>query len=114
MRRPPPSATRTDTLFPYTTLLRSRLAEHHGNQPRHRPARRRPDLVGGHWPLPTGPTADHAGGRHRRRLAVLCAAPVRGHLLGPERRPDARRSGAAWPLPISPAARPALAAGQPR
>src|SRR3546814_1132385 len=70
-------------------------------QPRHRPARRRPDLVGGHWPLPTGPTADHAGGRHRRRLAVLCAAPVRGHLLGPERRLDGRRGGAARQLPLS-------------
>src|SRR3546814_803537 len=73
------------------------------------PARRRPDLVGGHWPLPTGPTADHAGGRHRRRLAVLCAAPVRGHLLGPERRLDGRRGGAARQLPLSPAGRAALA-----
>src|SRR3546814_7191682 len=81
--RRPPESTRTDTLFPYTTLFRS--------------------------PRPTGPTADHAGGRHRRRLAVLCAAPVRGHLLGPERRLDGRRGGAARQLPLSPAGRAALA-----
>src|SRR3546814_2663720 len=27
MRRPPPRSTRTDTLFPYTTLFRSKLAK---------------------------------------------------------------------------------------
>src|SRR3546814_9292376 len=29
MIRPPPKSTRTDTLFPYTTLFRSRQFEHH-------------------------------------------------------------------------------------
>src|SRR3546814_12234978 len=51
----------------------------------------------------------HAGGRHRRRLAVRGAAPGRGHLLGPERRLDGRRGGAARQLPLSPAGRAALA-----
>src|SRR3546814_2280197 len=30
MTRRPPRSTRTDTLFPYTTLFRSRVAERHG------------------------------------------------------------------------------------
>src|SRR3546814_11325594 len=30
MRRRPPRSTRTDTLFPYTTLFRSRLSEYQG------------------------------------------------------------------------------------
>src|SRR3546814_16067845 len=33
MIRRPPRATRTDTLFPYTTLFRSRLARRHGRTP---------------------------------------------------------------------------------
>src|SRR3546814_99282 len=32
MRRPPPRATRTDTLCPYTTLFRSRVARRHASQ----------------------------------------------------------------------------------
>src|SRR3546814_4245058 len=39
MRRRPPSSTRTDTLFPYTTLFRSR-----DRAPRH------PSLARRHWP----------------------------------------------------------------
>src|SRR3546814_6713844 len=49
MLRRPPRSTRTDTLFPYTTLFRSRSGGHavrtgtgarHQVEPRHRPVRR--------------------------------------------------------------------------
>src|SRR3546814_11581639 len=33
MRRRPPRSTRTDTLFPYTTLFRSNLTDNNGNTP---------------------------------------------------------------------------------
>src|SRR3546814_7913664 len=48
MIRRPPRSTRTDTLFPYTTLFRSRLDKHRERQPRrHRPPpeHRPPDRV---------------------------------------------------------------------
>src|SRR3546814_6342221 len=35
MIRRPPRSTRTDTLFPYTTLFRSREGEHEGGKQRH-------------------------------------------------------------------------------
>src|SRR3546814_4920705 len=35
MIRRPPRSTRTDTLFPYTTLFRSRIVEHQPRQNRH-------------------------------------------------------------------------------
>src|SRR3546814_2569880 len=59
MIRRPPRSTRTDTLFPYTTLFRSPRCRERG--PRH-PALRRPgDIV----PHPGRP--DGAAGRRRRR-----------------------------------------------
>src|SRR3546814_12701 len=46
MIRRPPRSTRTDTLFPYTTLFRSRLPDLSA-LPRHRPDRRlRADVIG--------------------------------------------------------------------
>src|SRR3546814_14500171 len=42
MIRRPPRSTRTDTLFPYTTLFRSRRVQSRGIDGRDRPATRRP------------------------------------------------------------------------
>src|SRR6056297_1005090 len=43
MIRPPPRSTRTDTLFPYTTLFRSpRSGRRRGSRPRRWPRRHRP------------------------------------------------------------------------
>src|SRR3546814_1500232 len=48
MIRPPPRSTRTDTLFPYTTLFRSRQRLERGARARHRRGEgsRRPPRVG--------------------------------------------------------------------
>src|SRR3546814_16345571 len=59
MIRRPPRSTRTDTLFPYTTLFRSRPPEYgrHGRPPRRRHRRARcgrrapPDRHARRWPL---------------------------------------------------------------
>src|SRR3546814_19073867 len=54
MRRRPPRSTRTDTLFPYTTLFRSCLA----------PPRRRRCACGGGWacfPATAAPRKTHGG-----------------------------------------------------
>src|SRR3546814_15257624 len=51
MNRPPPSSTRTDTLFPYTTLFRSRFGE-------------RQDLL----------LAEAAAARHQGEMEVLVLA----------------------------------------
>src|SRR3546814_5813748 len=61
MIRRPPRSTRTDTLFPYTTLFRSRLDLHPA--PRHRPGAGRRDRAD------RGGDPDHAAPRlcHRRR-----------------------------------------------
>src|SRR3546814_8059237 len=56
MRRRPPRSTRTDTLFPYTTLFRSPLPERSPQrhpQPHHRHAHRRA------IPVPAGHRAHH-------------------------------------------------------
>src|SRR3546814_5799491 len=73
MRRRPPRATRTDTLFPYTTLFRSRRRGRDGDavssrEPPLDPARtlRRPRRGGGHVRLHRLP----AGERHDRRCAA--------------------------------------------
>src|SRR3546814_6987237 len=62
MIRRPPRFTRTDTLFPYTTLFRSRgrgvYAARHGHRYRHRPG-----LAQRHRPLARGP----ARPRHRQQ-----------------------------------------------
>src|SRR3546814_8241892 len=66
MIRRPPRATRTDTLFPYTTLFRSLLGKEHPPEDRQRRDR-----------APTwGP--GHPAGRHGRR-------PLLGRLLQPHR-----------------------------
>src|SRR3546814_12960029 len=62
MRRPPPRSTRTDTLFPYTTLFRSRHRSAR-NALENRPGRRR-------WTHPQS---------QRRQLLVLELDPARLH-----------------------------------
>src|SRR3546814_16419505 len=62
MIRLPPISTRTDTLFPYTTLCRSRQA-------RDRPRRRRGSLVAGGGAR-SGLSAAFDRGRGRRRHAA--------------------------------------------
>src|SRR3546814_2926535 len=47
MIRRPPRSTRTDTLFPYTTLFRSRRHPHRTERPRHRLRARRDSRQGG-------------------------------------------------------------------
>src|SRR3546814_14661079 len=64
MIRRPPRSTRTDTLFPYTTLFRSAVQEAHG-----RPRRLRPWC----WAGDSGPAG---------RAAVPAARLLRGNLRG--------------------------------
>src|SRR3546814_4995147 len=45
MIRRPPRSTRTDTLFPYTTLFRSRTDEGRGRDGEHHGARARPGVL---------------------------------------------------------------------
>src|SRR3546814_13551962 len=69
MLRVPPKSTRTDTLFPYTTLFRSCLASCGGTPPRARRAGSRPATVrtGRHSRLRRLPTQRRARlGRHDR------------------------------------------------
>src|SRR3546814_10653164 len=47
MRRRPPRSTRTDTLFPYTTLFRSAFHRHADQTPGHQPSQRPRHFVGG-------------------------------------------------------------------
>ena len=47
-----------------------------------------------HRPVPDGAAAHHAAGRLDRRLALLRAAPVRGHVLALPRRVELLRRGA--------------------
>src|SRR3546814_14022424 len=55
MARPPPRSTRTDTLFPYTTLFRSEgaagLGEVGEDVPLHAPAAHRDDIEDGNGPV---------------------------------------------------------------
>src|SRR3546814_6719830 len=72
MIRRPPRTTRTDTLFPYTTLFRSDLVQDKAHQrlgPRD--VRRRNDEVERDWPrridqIDDAPVAGHRRRRHRR------------------------------------------------
>src|SRR3546814_6791487 len=89
MIRRPPRSTRTDTLFPYTTLVRSpRRGDR--QRPRLLPGRRRPRL-----PLPDrARQRQRAAGADARRGAVFAAAavpPAPGH---PARPPGAGAAGA--------------------
>src|SRR3546814_21129587 len=85
MIRRPPRSTRTDTLFPYTTLVRSGVAVAEAGQ------RRRPTLVAGAGP---GDRAGHDDalhdavlrGRHRRRDPGHAAAAAAGHAVALGRR----------------------------
>src|SRR3546814_4890459 len=66
MIRRPPISTRTDTLFPYTTLFRSRLSRRHAalqkrgaeQAPVGEPARNGPVRIEAHRLQPAGPTGD--------------------------------------------------------
>src|SRR3546814_3992736 len=82
MIRPPPRATRTDTLFPYTTLFRSGRDEPPGAEPVAAELLLRPrDAVGGAEAVVAGP------GEELRRRA--------GHRVRPCPR---QRHGGAWPV----------------
>src|SRR3546814_17246309 len=78
MRRRPPKSTRTDTLFPYTTLFRSPLRR--GGRPARRPQsdqHRRRD--GDHRPQPRpDPTARHRPDQRLRGLSAGAAGPEAG------------------------------------
>src|SRR3546814_20119995 len=108
MIRRPPTATRTDTLFPYTTLFRSSASP--DRRPRRRPAaagpcpsparttpaRRTPDPGYGRCTTPPRPAAaQRRGGR-----SAPTAPP------SPPRRPAYHRAGDRQPGP-APTARPA-------
>src|SRR3546814_4019248 len=73
MIRRPPRSTRTDTLFPYTTLFRVRLRFRHGVEPGWHPRpprRRRERLDGGVLALGDGgalPARLHAAARRQGR-----------------------------------------------
>src|SRR3546814_13448043 len=90
MIRRPPRSTRTDTLFPYTTLFRSRADQHcGGDDGRDDPAQRRPggrDLGLGAVAVRTGPPARRSE-EHTSELqslmrisyAVFCLKTNRTH-----------------------------------
>ncbi len=59
------------------------LAQHNGDERRHRGSCRGDDLAGWARAVPAGAPADHDSRSFDRRLAILRPAPVRGHLLGP-------------------------------
>src|SRR3546814_6421059 len=97
MIRRPPRSTRTDTLFPYTTLFRSR------------PAARR--LGARRWPARAAPGEP---AREAGRAGLRAGRGVRGGARpAPARRLAVRGRGRAhaWPLP---AARPAGLVGRDR
>src|SRR3546814_2882156 len=75
--RRPPRATRTDTLFPYTTLFRS------------------PACPGRNRPPPGGRDRTGAAGRHGAAGPWPDGAAVRG--AAPASTTDCRRADAAWP-----------------
>ena len=62
------------------------LDQHHGDQCRHRPVGYGNDLACGCRSVRDGASADHAAGGVHGRMAVLCAAPVRGCCLGAHRK----------------------------
>ena len=60
------------------------LAQHHGHQRGDRAHHRRLDVAGRRPAVPARALADRAARRLDRRVAVLCPAPIRGHVLGRE------------------------------
>src|SRR3546814_3593890 len=89
MRRRPPRSTRTDTLFPYTTLFRSYVPRRpERSEPQQRPERRAQQRAPGE-----PPSADRAGHRQRsgrERKKVGKETPDRGRrALHQQRRHEA-------------------------
>src|SRR3546814_12437509 len=96
MIRRPPRSTRTDTLFPYTTLFRSRLVARRQDQP-HRPPPLRPR------PVPRGDgggagTAEHraggvgAVGELNAAGTIKCISlPLRRYISDFKKLPDRKR-----------------------
>src|SRR3546814_5627166 len=72
MIRRPPVSTRTDTLFPYTTLFRSAIS-----RPTSHERRRRSRRAGGRGALAAAAPRD-AGARGRRAGAEVAQCPARG------------------------------------
>src|SRR3546814_13703691 len=111
MIRRPPRSTRTDTLFPYTTLLRSRRGEGNHRHGQARRTRRRREGARRQGPLDDlrrdRGTQGRAGqvirsgwgamGRAARRRAARCTREERGGTrISPMPRPEGRRVGKAW------------------
>src|SRR3546814_14039774 len=97
MTRRPPRATRTDTLFPYTTLVRSLDGKLHGAGRGHERAFR--DLARGrHTPSPTNLTESHAEARYapafsrRRARKDSVSTPTAMRSDFPRRDTNCRRS----------------------
>src|SRR6266508_6083718 len=59
------------------------LAEYDGDEYCNRDVCRDDDLAGRCRPIPAGAPSDYISRSFDRRLAVLCPAPVRRHLLDP-------------------------------
>src|SRR3546814_11460252 len=86
MLRLPPSTTRTDTLFPYTTLFRSQALRHAGLRRGHRPQPQRD----GHRRLRPGPRQQPAAAHLRHEPAGRAAA---GAARGGDRDGGEERAG---------------------
>src|SRR3546814_6075036 len=82
MKRRPPRSTRTDTLFPYTTLFRSgqRTVERRSHLGRHDRISRHGDDRRPAWPpsgaVAFGRTCDHRQRRPRARIAQAARSEV--------------------------------------
>src|SRR3546814_18434482 len=103
MIRRPPRSTRTDTLFPYTTLFRSATIAPHETRYL-RPFRRDPDFrrtrllrgrrSGGLHPLPAQSRGSGAASRPDRRSERLAWPRRSAHYDRPGRRPGGAEAGA--------------------
>src|SRR3546814_17288475 len=91
MIRRPPRSTRTDTLFPYTTLFRSLL---HGGVP---PGRRRHQLCDGAQRLYAG--GDRRAALGRRRGGVPVVTPTLKKEVFPREGGGPSPAGARWNRP---------------
>src|SRR3546814_3236700 len=87
MIRLPPRSTRTDTLFPYTTLFRSACGRHHRQEPHGAGRQEDPGAV---VILEGGVRRDRGDAQPGGRQPE--AGAVRVHLGRPEARPPAARS----------------------